>query len=210
VNFLAIDQTLRAVLNAVSGLPVALAQDDGQSQFFAQVGTGAVTDGHGNSLGTGNNKQASVTYDILSILGVGWDEWRTRYDVNVKPAGDTYPGSLGSIITENTGNRELHIQVKVESFDARDGLGPLPIIERIRTAFPLPSVLELLNDAGLALQGVGATTLTSYDDDNGRRVNVAIVDVVFNGADGIEDLPVTTIEQLDLAGITVLGLVTDT
>lgn len=215
MNFLAIDQTLRTVLNAISGLPVGLAQDAGQSQYFAQVGTGAVTDGHGNSLGTGDNKQDSLTYDILSVSGIGTDELRTRYDAAVLQPGDTYtgPGSpLGSVISEKTGQREMHVQIKCESFVAVDGGGPFPAIERIRTAIGLPSVLDLLNAAGLAIQGCEDTISTTYDDDNGRAVNVAILEIVFNCADGVEDIPQTTIETIDApgigAGLTVYGLVT--
>lgn len=206
MNFLALDQTLRAVLNAISGLPVGTAQGADQSQYFAQVGTGVVTDGHGNTITTGGNRMASVTYEILSVIPIGQEENRTRFDASVPYPGDTYPGDIGSIIASTQGHREIHVQISCECFDVTDGAGPVPIIERIRTALSLPSVLDLLRDAELALQGTSDTVQTRYSDDNGRQVNVAILEVVFNGADGLEDIPQTTIEIVERPALTIFGL----
>ncbi len=212
MNFLAIDQTLRTVLNAITGITSPTAQDEGQSQFFPQIGTGAITDGHGNPVATGDNSQAGVTYEIISVSGIGRDELRRRYDGTVHPADDTYAGPgapLGSIIEESTGNREIHVQIQCECFTALDGNKPFAIVERVRTALSLPSVLDLLNTAGLAIQNKADTITSNYFDDNGRQVGVAILEVIFNAADGVEDIPVTTIETVERPAITVHGLVTD-
>jgi hypothetical protein len=213
MNTALINSTLRTVFNTISGLPIGIAQAADQSQYFAQVGVGLVTDGHGNTLGTGTNQQATLDFDIISAFGVGRDEWRTRYDSTVFQPGDTYAGPgapLGSVITESTGNRELHAQLRSECFISLDADTPFDIVERCRTALRLPTVLDLLNSAGIAIQKIGETRCTEYDDDNGRRVKAAILEIIFNAADGIEDLPQTTIEIVQPPALTVHGLVTGT
>jgi hypothetical protein len=206
LNFLGIDQVLRQILNVVSGLPIGNAQGDDQSQYFAQIGTGVVTDGHGNTIGTGANRMARLTYDIISIVPVGQEENRSRFDASVPYPGDTYPGNIGSVILSTQGHREIHVQITCECFDATDGMGPTPIVERVRTAFNLPSVLDLLRAAELGLQGCSGVTTTHYNDDNGRAVHAAILEVIFNGADGIEDVPETTIEIVQRPALTVVPM----
>lgn len=201
MNFTAIDQTLDAILSAISGLPVASAQQDNQSQYFPQAGIGAVTDGHGNTLGTADNNEARVTFNYSVIGGIGRDEWRYRYDPTVLQPGDTYAGPgapLGSTIDSNQGNRELLLQITVECFDLQGGKAAWPIAERIRTAINLPSVRDMLRDnAGLAIQKTGETHATDYDDDNGRCVSVCVFEVRLNASDGVEDIPQTTIEIVE-------------
>lgn len=201
MNWLAIDQMLKAVLNAISGIPVGNTQAAEQSQYFPQIGLGEVTDGHGNILGEGDNDQAKLTYDVLSVLPIGREELRTRYDAAIQPVDDTYAGPgapLGSIIYSTQGNREIHIQVLCECFDLTDGKGAVPILEKVRTALNLPSVHDAIVAAGIALQTCGTVTPHSYDDDNGRKVSSATLEVIFNGADGVEDLPVTTIQDIGM------------
>jgi hypothetical protein len=203
VNYLLIGQVLRNVLNVISGVPGATAQGDGQPVYFPQVGTGPITDGNGHDIGTisANNDQARVTYDVISENTLGFDEWRDTYDPDVVIPGDTYTGPgapLGGVITTVSGNRELVVQVKVECFEQSDGKGPMPIASAIRTRFGLPTIVEALTAAEIAQQMIRPTITTSYDDENGRRVSVAMFEIVFNGADSADDDPVTTIETIGM------------
>lgn len=202
MNFLLIDQTLRNVLNVISGVPANTAQGAGQPILFPQVGTGPITDGRGNRIALGSNGQAKITYDYISIAGWGYDEWRTRYDATIQIPGDTYEPDpahpdlrLGGVITTNTGVRALTVQIKVECFDSSDGKAAWPILEKVRTRMGLPTVIDALAEAGIAIQTIGASHPAEYDDANGRRVSVAFFEIVFNGSDAEDDDPATTIES---------------
>ena len=198
---------LKTVCNAVVDIPANLTQQADSSLYFPQIGAGAITDGNGNPIGsgTGTNPQANVTVEILSIQGLGFDEWRKSYDPAARPAGDTYSGPgapLGGIVYEVKGFREVTVQFMVECFD-ESGAGAHVFLEQIRTRIGLPSIEIELNTAGFAYQTIKASHTADYDDESGRRVDVALFEMVFNAFDTATDDPLTTIETVDTSGVTV-------
>jgi len=199
MNWIAIEPGLRAIFDACAGLPSGTTQIDSHSFTYAITGTGAV-----------QQSLANVTCDVLSVNGRGFDEWRNRYDPNIQPPGDTFSGPgapLGSVVIANTGVRELHVQVKVECYDFRDGARAWPILERIRTRLGLPTITEALDALGLGYQNIGRAQPADYGDDNGRRVSCAWFEIIFNATDSEDDDPRTTIETVEVpvrgAGLTV-------
>lgn len=209
LDFLAIDNVLRATLNVISGVSASNAQDASQAGFFPQVG-GVATDGRGNVVSTNaGSALAKVTYDFISIGQWGFDEWRQRYDASAQIPGDTYEpdpthpdNRLGGVVIEATGVRQITVQVKVECFDQSNGKGAWPILEKIRMRLSLPTVIDNLRSlAGLGIQTIGGSHAADYEDDNSRTVSVAFFEVIFNAADSAEDDPVTTIEQVDAPAV---------
>lgn len=203
----ALINVLKVVVNAVAGIPANLAQQDDSSIYFPQIGSGAITDGAGHNIGSGagTNPQARATIQILSVAGWGFDEWRRTYDPDAVIPGDTYSGPgapLGGIIYEVKGTRAVTVQFMVECFD-QTGAGAHVFLEQIRTRIGLPSIEETLNAAGFAYQTIKASHTADYDDENGRRVDVALFEMVFNAFDTATDDPVTTIETVDLTGVTI-------
>jgi hypothetical protein len=200
-NFDAIVLAFNAIFATLSGIPVA--QGDDQSAFFGQIGEGTITDKDGHTVRlSASNSQARITWDVLGIEGIGWDEWRKTYDPDAVIPGDTYAGPgapLGGIVYETTGNRGLRIQVKVECFDQSNGHSAHPLLERVRTGRGLPTICDALAAVGLGWREISKSTTTDYKDDNGRQVSVALFEIVFNAADSAIDDPVGTLETFDMA-----------
>lgn len=199
IDFARINATLRAVLNTLSGIPGEITQEAAQPEFYPQVGVDLLANGE-----TGTNLRARVTFEVLSAVGVMWDEWRTAYDPDVEIPGDTFVPDpahpdqrLGGVIYDTSGNRELTIQVKVESWDVRDGFAAQSYIEKIRTRIYLPTISDAFNAVALAVQNVTPSRNMNYDDEDGNRVSASVIEIVFNGADSAQDDPVTTIEIVD-------------
>lgn len=192
--------TLTVVVNAISGIAANLTRPDSGSAYFPQIGSGAITDGLGHPIdgGTGTNAQARATIDIISVQGWGYDEWRANYDPATQPPGDTYAGPgapLGSVIYEVKGTRYINVQIKVECFD-QVGAGAFVFLEQIRTRLYLPSVKEQFYTVGFGIQTIEPSTSHDYDDTNGRRVDVALFEVIFNAFDQQFDDPATTVASI--------------
>lgn len=194
LDFSVILPELRAILNAIAGIPANTAQEDLQPFYFPQVDAS-----HAAAF-------ARVDFQIVSIVGWGYDEWRSTYNPDEPIPGDTYAGPgapLGSFHYVVTGPRYVTVQIKVEAFDPHDGNAAYVYLERIRTRLGLPSVEDSLRAVNLAYQTVGASHDLSYDDDNGRRVSAAAFEIVFNSSDFAQDDAVTTIEIVDPPQLTV-------
>lgn len=199
IDFARINATLRSVLNVLSGIPGEITQDALQPEFFPQVGSELLTNGQ-----IGTNRRARVTFEVLSGVGTHWDEFRTGYDPTVQIPGDTFVPDptkpdvrLGGVIYETSGNRELTIQVKVESWDVSDGNAAQQYVERIRTRLYLPTITDAFTEAALAIQSISASQPANYDDEDGNSVSCALFEILFNAADSAQDDPITTIEILD-------------
>ncbi len=196
--------TLKGIVDTISGIPAQLTRPDDSAWVFPQIGSGQITDATGATVATGSNVQANCTIDIMSVDGLGYDEWRASYDPNARPAGDTYSGPgapLGGVVYTLTGQRQVTVQFKFECFDPT-GAGAHVFAERTRTRMGLPSVELTLNAAGYAYQDIGPSHTTDYDDGDGRRVGVTIFEMILNAADFATDDAVTTIETVALGGIT--------
>lgn len=199
IDFARINATLRDVLNALSGIPGQLTQEAFQPEFFPQVGAELLANGE-----IGTNKRARVTFEVLTATGTMWDEWRPDYDASAVIAGDTFvpdpehPDTrLGGVVYDTSGNRELTVQIKVESWDVSDGNGAQQIVERLRTRLYLPTISDAFNEAALAIQSISASRPMSYDDEDDNKVSCYAFEIVFNGADSAQDDPITTIEVFD-------------
>lgn len=199
IDFAQINATLRDVLNTISGIPGQLTQESLQPEFYPQVGVDLLANGE-----LGKNLRARVNFEVVSAIGVGWDEFRTSYDPTVQIPGDTFVPDptkpdlrLGGFIYETSGARELVIQVKVESWDVSDGNAAQQYIEKIRTRIYLPTISDAFNAVALAVQSISASHTANYDDENGNRVSASIVEITFNAADSAQDDPITTIELID-------------
>lgn len=201
MNFDSIVPQLNAIFATIAGLP-ANTQAEDQSFFFPQVGTGPITDANGAPVTTAANSQAKLTWDILGIEGVGWDEWRKVYDPNAVIADDTFTGPgapLGGVVYNTGGQRAMRVQVKVECFDQSGGHSAHPILERVRTRLNLPTVLDALAAIDLGYREISKSTTLDYtEQDSGRRVSVALFEIVFNASDTDADDPITTIETVDV------------
>ncbi len=194
---------LQALLNAAAGVPGATAQYELGPWVFPQVGGDGVALLPNGQAGT--NELTKLTYDVISIVGIGCDEQRIEYDPLILPPDDTYiaPGqtvpTLGSSITKACGNRSLKVQVKAETHAPSAG-GAWVYIERIRTKLGLPTFIEALEaQAGFAIANYTDARPANYTDASGRRVNVVMLELEINAADNAADDPITTIEQVEQA-----------
>lgn len=192
--------TLQAVLNVACGIPGSTAAPANGSFVFPQVGADGVALPNGDMPG---NELAKLTYDVISIVGLGNDEARNTYDPDAVIEGDEYEpdpddpeARLGGVIQSIHGNRLITVQVKCEQ-QAPNAAGAFTYIERVRTRMVLPSVSEALEAKGLAVADMTAARPASYVDNNGRTVAVVYFEIVFNAADSASDDPVTTIETAD-------------
>ncbi len=194
---------LQALLNAAAGVPGATAQYELGPWVFPQVGGDGVALLPNGQVGT--NELTKLSYDIISIVGIGSDEQRIEYDPAILPADDTYvaPGgtvpTLGSSVTRACGNRTIKVQVKAETH-APSAAGAWKYIERIRTRLGLPSFVDTLEEmAGFAIANYTDARPTNYKDASGRTVNVVYLELEINAADNYADDPITTIEQVTFA-----------
>lgn len=191
---------LQALLNVAAGVPGATAQYELGPWVFPQVGGDGVALLPNGQPGT--NELTKLSYDIISIVGLGNDEQRIEYHPEILPTDDTYvaPGetvpTLGSSITKVCGNRTIKVQVKAETH-APSAAGAWLYIERIRTKLGLPSFGDALEDAGFAIANYTDARPTKYKDASGRTVNVVYLELEINAADTASDDPITTIEQVD-------------
>jgi hypothetical protein len=190
---------LQALLNAAAGVPGETAQYEQGSFVFPQVGGDGVALLPDGSPGT--NELTRLSYDIISIVGIGNDEQRNDYHPEILPADDTYvaPGetipTLGSIVTKACGNRTIRLQVKAETH-APSAAGAWLYIERIRTRLALPTFGDTLEDAGFAIANYTDARPTRYKDASGRTVSVVYLELEINAADTQSDDPITTIEDV--------------
>lgn len=191
---------LAAMLNVAAGIPGSTANYTDGAFVFPQVGADGVVVLPDGSLPT--NELTKLEYEIVSIVGLGNDETRYRYDADVLIDGDTYEPNpedplerLGAVIQGLQGNRVITLQIKAET-QAPSAAGAWLYIERIRTRLGLESFNEALEAVGLAINDMREARPFSYADDSGRTVQVVIFELVLNAADIAEDDPVTTIEQL--------------
>ncbi len=189
---------LQAILDVVCGIPGSISQDERAPFYFPNVGLdgAALPDGS-----TSTNTLAKVEWSILSISAIGNDEQRNEYDPNTAIAGDTYQPNpaqpterLGGVVTSVTGNREIVVQIKAETYDPRGG-GAFAFCERVRTRLGLPTIGDRLESAGVAVQDTRDTRPADFVDANGRTVSVAWFEVILNAADTATDDRVTTIEE---------------
>lgn len=192
---------LAAMLNVAAGIPGSTANYTDGAFVFPQVGADGVVLPDG-SLPT--NELTKLEYEIVSIVGLGQDEQRNRYDADVLIDGDTYEPNpadplerLGASIQNVSGNRIVTLQIKAET-QAPSAAGAWLYIERIRTRLGLSSFNEALEAVGLAINDTREARPFSYTDDSGRTVQVVIFELVLNAADSAEDDPVTTIEQVSV------------
>lgn len=194
--------TLEAVLDVCCGVAGSPPRNVGVPFVFPEVGRTGQTVGGDVS----QNSGARVTYDIISIVGLGNDEHRYSYDPNAVIAGDLYQpdpnnpsARLGGVITTISGNRIITVQVKVEVFGAGSDMraGAFTIIERCRTRLCLPSVNEALNAVRLAVNDIRDARTADFRDKNGGLVRCAYFELVLNAADCVVDDPVTTIETAE-------------
>lgn len=191
---------LAAMLNVAAGVPGATANYSDGSFVFPQVGADGVAVLPDGNLPT--NELTKLEYEIVSIVGLGWEELRNPYDPDTLIDGDTYEpdpddpdARLGAVIPTLGGNRVITLQVKAET-QAPSAAGAWLYIERIRTRIVLDSFNENLEAVGLAVADVGIATPHSYRDDSGRKVQVVILELVLNAADNQQDDPLTSIETM--------------
>ncbi len=179
--------------------PGSITADERGCFYFPNVGAdgAALPDGSTNT-----NTLAKLEYSIVSIVGLGQEEFRGAYDPLIVIPGDTYEpdpnapsARLGGLIISVHGNRQVNVQIKAEAF-APTGGGAFAYIERVRTRICLPSVSDRLEAVGLAIADYSDARPADYVE-NGRTVSVAWFEVTFNAADQADDSPVTTIELVD-------------
>ena len=190
---------LAAMLNVAAGVPGATANYTDGSFVFPQVGEdGSLVLPDGN---LPTNELTKLEYEIISIVGLGYDEERDDYNPDVMISGDTYEpdpndpsARLGAIIRTVTGNRVITLQIKAET-QAPSASGAWLYIERIRTRLGLPTFSDELEAVGLAIAELKEASPHSYRDDSGRKVQVVLFELVLNAADSAQDDPITTIEQ---------------
>ncbi len=194
---------LQALLNAAAGVPGATAQYELGPWVFPQVGGDGIALLPNGQAGT--NELTKLSYDIISIVGLGCDEQRIEYDPAILPPDDTYVAegetvpTLGSSVTKVCGNRTIKVQVKAETHAPSAG-GAWTYIERIRTKLGLPTFIDTLEEtAGFAIANYTDARPTNYKDANGRTVNVVFLELEINAADNASDDPITTIEQTEFA-----------
>ncbi len=194
--------TLEAVLDVCCAIPGTAPRNMGVPWAFPEVGR------NGQALGadTHQNTGAKITYDVISIVGLGNDEQRAVYDPDIEIEGDTYvdpenPGQpLGGVVISVSGNRLITVQVKCEVHGAGSSMagGAHVYLERCRTRLGLPTVSETLNGVGLAINDIRDTRPADFFDSNGRLVRCAYFELVLNGADCATDDPQTTIETTEI------------
>lgn len=176
-------QKLRVLLSALAGV-------DAQAENQAPVYSDDVN-------------QARLKFRLISIANLGGDEVGGKYDAQVHPAGDTYPGNLGSYIYNARGNRLLTFSILVECTYQDDRSTAYRLATAVRDKFGLPSTRQALHAAGFGFNSVTPTRDLSYDWDN-REVSAAGFDLVLNAMAEAFDAPVTTIEtaQIQVTAVT--------
>jgi hypothetical protein len=188
---------LQAILDVVCGVPGSITQDERKPFYFPNVGANGAVLPDGS---TSTNTLAKLEYKIVSITNVGQDELRSAYDGDLTIPGDTYVspegGALGGVVATSTGNREIVVQIKAETWDPSGG-GAFAYVERVRTRLGLPTIGDRLEAAGVAIQDTRDARAADYVDDDGRNVCVAWFEVIFNAADSASDDPTTTIETVE-------------
>lgn len=145
---------------------------------------------------------AKITHNIISVNGLGWDEWRTGYDPTAVIAGDTYVPDpthpdkrLGGVVYSSEGNRKITVSIKCECWDMSQS-GAIKYIERIRARINMPSFCDALRALRVAQNDLSATRTLTYVDDTDHSVSVAQFDLVLNAADAAVDQPITTIVKV--------------
>lgn len=139
--------------------------------------------------------QASITVRLRRVAGIGRDERRRDYDPLAVIEGDTYPGSLGGIVEELTGNRKCFFEVHVECGD--QDVGAPDFAEKIKVGLRLPTSRATLRAAGLAVNSIGDVVDFPTEAFANREISFAVLEVICNAADAVSDDPVTTIETVD-------------
>lgn len=190
---------LQAILDVVCGIPGSITTDERGAFYFPNVGANGEVLPDGS---TNTNTLAKIDYSIVSITGLGREEFRRTYDPDVVFPDDTYEPNpddpterLGGVIESVHGNRQVRIQIKAECF-APTGGGAFAYIERVRTRLFLPSVGDRLEAVGFAIADYSDARPADYVE-NGRTVSVAWFEITLNAADQAEDDPTTTIETVD-------------
>lgn len=205
---------LSALFSDLSGVPVdACGIDDEEFTFPADDDTDAGADG--DTHGTGGPVTLGFTIDGLRALGR--DELRGGYDPNATIAGDTYvipptdpaydpdnpSKKLGGYVYVTSGNRIVTITIKIEAHNQK--IPAWEYAERLRSKLNLPSARARLYALDLARNVVSNVHNVSYPDDEGRPVSAYAVELVCNTSTNFADVPVTTIEQVDVRPGTIGG-----
>jgi hypothetical protein len=143
-------------------------------------------------------KQASIDFAVVSVVPVGIDEKRPRFDPAAVIAGDTSgPGGTpqtGGVVYDVVGNRRWVIEVAIECFDQKKGLD---YARAVHDRLSLPSSRAELSALGLALSSTGDMQDASYEDETGRAVALFVFEITCNGCMVVTDEAITTIETVE-------------
>lgn len=190
-----------AALKVTSGIPGIVPQQIDGPWVFPEVNA---LGGNLPNTDATRNTRARIVYDIVSIVGLGWDEWRFPYDPAVVIPGDTYEPDptdptkrLGGTVPNDSGNRLVTIQVRCE-VQADPGGAAFNYLTKVQTGMYLPSVSASLEAVGFAINDITDIRQADFKDDSGLTVRAAYLEIVFNAADCATDTPLTTIEVLEI------------
>ncbi len=188
-----IETALSALFSRLSGLPKAVV-----TSAASPIPAPAVGSRDGEFKFPSIIKQASVEFSVVSVVPVGVDEYRPRYDPTAVIAGDTSgPGGTpvtGGVIYELVGNRRWVLEVSVECWDQKTALD---YARAIHDRAGLPSSRAELSAVGLALASKGEIQDASYEDETGRAVGLFLFELTCNGSMFVVDAAVTTIETVE-------------
>lgn len=142
--------------------------------------------------------------DLIATRRLGVDEETREYDVT--HAEDPEPRPLYTRIT-HSGHRVRTVSVRAENYDDEEGYD---LLEQIRLGLGQDDTCELLNAAGVSLNGVEDIVNIGGAAGN-RAVSFASMDVLFNqSVSRTYDVPVTTgdtyIDAVELEGVDELAL----
>jgi hypothetical protein len=132
------------------------------------------------------NMQA-VYLNVRSTHSVGVDDSFSEYDETARTFTETIRGG-----------REIALTFQVDSFDMTAANNALTVITRAQTRMRFDSSEEILRDCGLALATIGDPVDASYEADD-RMVSRYSMDVLFNAVSSETDLPMPTIETVELS-----------
>lgn len=145
-----------------------------------QASTGLVMNGgvewDGSSAATALRPPVVANLSTGSVLAVGQDEEREA---------TAAPDRTVMI----SGQREIHVTVKIETQNQADDAIALVYADRLRVRIQRQSVVDALASAGLALADVSATTKVNVTR-QGRVLSVYITELTLNAAENdVDDTP---------------------
>lgn len=133
--------------------------------------------------------QLDLTLSITSIGQIGGRD-ETRY---------TYDSGTNSYIPRQYGQRQLNVQIKVESFNDTDSLWCWGVAENIRTGLDTASVRDTLMAACVAVVNVSGDIVRFEISRDNRTISACIVSAVFVAPlSDSNEVAINHIETIDL------------